>query len=398
MRKNNLTKKIICILIAIIGVSIIVTGALIKFKNYRQTESSEEIIDSIEQYLYDKYDYMGIQVIGFERANNWDHANVDVLNFKIIGDSDEKTITAKREKKDDKYIFYDNYFSYLIEDEFDSFIKKYTDNYFKTSFVDSNLKNCFTSDSINKSSTLNNFLKQEFGNADIIIAVKESDYNKGEFNELSDQLVDAILVMNLDMTISLRIASFKDDKFNEINETNINEIIQSENKIEENSYLLIDGEISSKNSVAVENETKDEKSKDKIVVANNLIEFENYMQNIHSQFANYETYEVDYENISFFAYKADNQNGFNFDLLYNNNKLDVYEIDEEYSFSTSIFEIIESDTDVKFALLLQITSVGSNEKYKLVVFNDSGQVLLSKDIVSDDGQIQPIETYINEIM
>ena len=168
------------------------------------------------------------------------------------------------------------------------------------------------------------------------------------------------------------------------------------NKTQENNYYVIDEGID--NSTYKDEIIKEESDKDKLVVANNLEEFKNYMQNIYSKFTNYETYEVDYEGISFFAYRADNQIGFEFELLFNNKIIDVYELDKEYSFSENEFYIFENDTDIKFALMLQIAPVGSNERYMLVVFNDKGKVLLSKDIISDNGKLEPIESYMSEIM
>ena len=390
---------IIGLLIAVICTSIILTNSLIKrFNINNQQESSEKIIFSLKQYLYKKYDLPGLRVVRFERANNWYHGDTDVLVLETIGQDVPKTITVIREKRDDKYLFYDNYFRYLIKDEFESLIRENANCYFKDFLVYTYLENCYTTDSINEKSTLEDFLEQEIDTS-IIIAVNDSDYNEEEFNRASDQLACKIIDMNLDITAFLTIYSFPDDVFTQLdktsfNQTNSDDIFTKKTKC--NDYYLSHGILESKNGKEIELDSiRNSQEENKKVIANNKEEFKEYMQNIISKFSSDESYEVDYNNFRFIAQIAKNQLGFTFDLFYNENKLDAYEIDDEFSFSSNEFYVLEDGSETQYALVLQISPTGSNIHYVLIMFNDNGDVLLSKDIFPDNGTLMPIESYIN---
>lgn len=118
-----------------------------------------------------------------------------------------------------------------------------------------------------------------------------------------------------------------------------------------------------------------------LVEAKSRDEFVKFIKNIFDNSSKYDKFTVKYENITFNA--VPDGIGFKFSIYYNDDKMEFDE-DSDTDYVYDNFGSINYENNNAYVLVLQEVPVGSSGVYKLIVFDESGNLLLDKGIISNN--------------
>lgn len=107
-------------------------------KNEEQRENSKEkkkqtdyeVVVEMKNYLYAKYGDIDYELVALRRKNNWDMPYDLLLLTTSDRGTDEAEFCVERFEQDGKYVCADNYVELLVADEFEGYMKEYTNKYF----------------------------------------------------------------------------------------------------------------------------------------------------------------------------------------------------------------------------------------------------------------------------
>lgn len=228
---KRVKSKNILTMISLIGSTLLIIFSIISFiiafvfvnnlfnavKNISNTQSSNEIVDSMREHLNRRYDYFTYQIDSFI-ASGWDHS-YDLLNLSTMVDGVEKDFVVKRYKTGNGYKYCDSYLSILIENDLEEFVKIYSDKYFYDNLVFVNLEDNCIFEEFDNNSTLSEYLNyKNLDNIIIFIMVKESFDSIEEFNSHAKQLV--LDLIEKSDKLSPRVIYLSEENYDTLNEEN----------------------------------------------------------------------------------------------------------------------------------------------------------------------------------
>lgn len=96
------------------------------------------------------------------------------------------------------------------------------------------------------------------------------------------------------------------------------------------------------------------------------------------------TYQISYKNIVLNLNYNNDKPGYNLEIYYNNKKIN-YELNKEdyLTYPKQFYLFNDNKQNNAFVLFSEVGPAGSNSRYLIFIFNDSGEILFNETIVSD---------------
>lgn len=183
MKKTGVFSVMTVLLIIILGMS----GC--NMEKNKISNDENEIIAEMRTHLSEKYGDINYKLISFVPAG-WEHS-YDLLNISVEKDGNEY-IRVERHKDDNGYYYKDNYFGLLIRDEFENEVLECASKHFDDFMVYADLKSDNYPNSLDDSSTFEDFLnvKEELDHIIFFVIVNDTFENTAEFNNAAKAFVD----------------------------------------------------------------------------------------------------------------------------------------------------------------------------------------------------------------
>ena len=164
-------------------------------------ESSADVVGDMRMHLSEKYGYIDYEIKGFIAAG-WDHP-YDCLNLSTKVDGIEEPFSVERHKSDDGYTFEDNYFAFVVRDEFEDKVSEYAEKHFTNFKVYAGLESNNYPNSLTKDSTLEDFMdsKSEFRRITVLVLVKDKFDSNDVFNDIAKAFVEEWAAFDLKTTM-----------------------------------------------------------------------------------------------------------------------------------------------------------------------------------------------------
>ena len=193
-------------------------------------ESSADIVGDMRMHLSEKYGYIDYDIEGFIAAG-WDHP-YDRLNLSTKVDGIEEPFSVERHKSDDGYTFEDNYFAFVVRDEFEDKVSEYAEKYFTNFKVNAGLESNNYPNSLTKDSTFEDLMKvkSELRDITILVFVKENFNSNDEFNTAAKAFVAEWKGVGLKST--MRVIYLSEEIYDATDRSNYGDVLV-DNKITE---------------------------------------------------------------------------------------------------------------------------------------------------------------------
>lgn len=186
MKRITVIKCFYIFILAITMIGVCGCGMNRKDSNYER----QEVIYGARQHLLNKYGYIDCVVSGVT-LSGWDYA-YDVVYFSIAINGESEELKVERREENGQYVYYDNYFGYIIQDEFEAKIKEYTEKYFPRAHVSASTTTELYPNSLTSESTLDDLRKKndEMGKIFFVIIVDETFESVEEFDSAAKGFVE----------------------------------------------------------------------------------------------------------------------------------------------------------------------------------------------------------------